>query len=146
MHVLATNIRFESTDAKDRVYGLMGILTEILGPDISNLEVDYRKSTADVYQSISKHLIVISNKLAPLSFFCRRSTLQDGLASWAAACHSLYFCRISWLSSTSVKDRCNPTKSSPLNIIDPIQLSSSQSRRTNHIACFINDLQIIRIP
>ncbi|KUJ06872.1 uncharacterized protein LY89DRAFT_399668 [Mollisia scopiformis] len=73
----------EASDPRDKVYGLMGLAVEgeELPGNVSNVSVDYRKSTVQLYADIALSLIHSSTGLELLKH-CQGQPL-DGLPSWA---------------------------------------------------------------
>lgn len=78
LDVLARFKNVHATDPRDRVYGLLGLVTEEHG-----VRVDYAKSVGDVFAEVAAHLI---NSLGNLDIVCQNPWAKDertpGLASW----------------------------------------------------------------
>lgn len=78
LDVLARFKNVFSTDPRDRVYGLLGLVTEEHG-----LRVDYGRAAGDVFAEVAVYLI---NSLGNLDIICQNPWAKDkrtpGLASW----------------------------------------------------------------
>ncbi|KAB5536195.1 heterokaryon incompatibility protein-domain-containing protein [Coniochaeta sp. 2T2.1] len=78
LDVLARFKNVFSTDPRDRVYGLLGLVTERHG-----IRVDYRKASTDVFGEVAVYLV---NSLGNLDIICQNPWAKDGgtegLASW----------------------------------------------------------------
>jgi hypothetical protein len=78
LDVLARFKSVKSTDPRDRVYGLLGLVTEE-----HNVKVDYAKSAGDVFAEVAIYLI---NSLGNLDIICQNPWARDkqtpGLPSW----------------------------------------------------------------
>ena len=80
---LATMVTFteraQSTDPRDKIYGWHGLL---FPKDALAIAVDYKRSTIDVYEEFTRHLISTAKSLNPLTLpFLNHIKLQ-GLPSW----------------------------------------------------------------
>jgi heterokaryon incompatibility protein (HET) len=86
LRLLALTRQFESTDARDRIYGLLGIPTTDSDPDRGDLFMipDYEKSTQEVYTELAKKVLSLSDDLFLLSSIQHGDELRsdDQWPSW----------------------------------------------------------------
>ncbi|KIW93724.1 uncharacterized protein Z519_05038 [Cladophialophora bantiana CBS 173.52] len=87
MYILSEIVGFESSDPRDRVYALIGMMLEqvnikhqgfttVIASDEQTYPVDYQKNT-EVYQDVTHHLTRNSQSLLPLHIF-RSYTQKKG--------------------------------------------------------------------
>ncbi|EOO00383.1 putative het domain containing protein [Phaeoacremonium minimum UCRPA7] len=83
LDVLARFKFASSTDPRDKIYGLLGLVSEKF-----NIRVDYSKPVAHVFADVTKHIIDASENL---DIICQNpwgddddNTKTEGLASWTA--------------------------------------------------------------
>jgi hypothetical protein len=83
---------FEVTDPRDKVYGVLGIITSPTArlyvesrPNIQSAEfpISYTKSVSEVYQDVVKHLINLNRNLDAIQIFEDRRNRAKDLPSWA---------------------------------------------------------------
>jgi hypothetical protein len=94
--LLYESVNYESTDIRDRVYALVGMCDD---PDI---EVDYRKTPAEVFTSLARHMIIRARSLGSvLDQSCKygRHNKLD-LPSWVPDWRSLNLIRYEWQNVT----------------------------------------------
>lgn len=91
LRVLKEGAEFEVTDYRDKVYGVLGIITSPSTrlyvesrPDIQRAEfpISYSKSVSEVYQDVIKHLINLDRNLDVLQIFEDRRNRAKDLPSW----------------------------------------------------------------
>ena len=91
LRVLNEGADFEVTDPRDKVYGVLGIITSPTTklyvesrPDIlsSEFPISYTKSVSEVYQDVVKHLINLDRNLDVLQVFEDRRNRAKDLPSW----------------------------------------------------------------
>jgi hypothetical protein len=91
LRVLNEGINFEETDPRDKVYGVLGIITSPTTksyvesrPDIRHAEfpISYTKSVSEVYQDVVKYLINLDRNLDVLQIFESRRNRAKDLPSW----------------------------------------------------------------
>ena len=82
---------FEATDPRDKVYGVLGIITSRttrwyveIPPNIQNTEfpISYTKSVSEVYEDVVKHLVNVDRNLDALQVFEDRCQRAEDLSSW----------------------------------------------------------------
>lgn len=73
----------QATNPRDRIFGLLGML--LPGPQVDALPVDYKKSTAKVYQEAAESIIVHEQNLSLWRYLNLDPSARpgDGLPSWA---------------------------------------------------------------
>ena len=83
---------FHVTDPRDRVYGILGIISSTTTrlyvedrPDINtqNFPIDYDKTVSEVYQDVVRFLVDTDRNLDCLTVFEDRRGLSSDLPSWA---------------------------------------------------------------
>ena len=81
-HLLVVASQFDSTEPKDSVFALVGLLSQRLP---STLRPDYAKSLADILQAATRYAIAESSGLWILEYIHHRSDgMEDGaVATWA---------------------------------------------------------------
>jgi Heterokaryon incompatibility protein (HET) len=91
LQVLNEGVNFEETDPRDKVYGVLGIITSPrtkfyveCRPDIQHAEfpISYTKSVSEVYQDVVKYLINFDRNLDALQIFESRRNRAKDLPSW----------------------------------------------------------------
>ena len=91
LRVLNEGVDFEETDPRDKVYGVLGIITSPTTklyvesrPDIQAAEfpISYTKSVSEVYQDVVKYLINLDRNLDVLQIFESRRNRAKDLPSW----------------------------------------------------------------
>jgi hypothetical protein len=91
LRVLNEGVYFEETDPRDKVYGVLGIITSPTTksyverrPDIQRAKfpISYTKSVSDVYQDVVKYLINLDRNLDVLQIFESRRNRAKDLPSW----------------------------------------------------------------
>ena len=91
LRVLNEGVDFEETDPRDKVYGVLGIITSPTTklyvesrPDIQRAEfpISYTKSVSEVYQDVVKYLINLDRNLDVLQIFESRRNRAKDLPSW----------------------------------------------------------------
>jgi hypothetical protein len=91
LQVLNEGVNFEETDPRDKVYGVLGIITSPTTkyyvesrPDIRGAEfpISYTKSVSEVYQDVVKYLINLDRNLDVLQTFESRRNRAKDLPSW----------------------------------------------------------------
>ncbi|KAK5126479.1 hypothetical protein LTR85_010715 [Meristemomyces frigidus] len=88
--VLTNNILFGATDARDRIYGLIGMIFD--KEDASVYPIDYTRDVEQVYQDLFAFFISTYRNLEGLHIFRDYSDTTAGIPSWAIdwrACHML---------------------------------------------------------
>jgi hypothetical protein len=89
--VLNGGADFEVTDARDKVYGILGIITSDtirlyveIPRSVQNTEfpVSYTKSVSEVYEDVVKHLVNVDRNLDALQVFEDRCQRAKDLPSW----------------------------------------------------------------
>jgi hypothetical protein len=78
-HLLASTLNLDATDARDKVFALVGLARE---EDRRALAPDYSKSIAQVYAETAKHIISITKRLDILSFNTNSENANEQLPSW----------------------------------------------------------------
>ncbi|KAH6878060.1 heterokaryon incompatibility protein-domain-containing protein [Alternaria rosae] len=75
--------RFQSTDPKDKVYGLISLVSN--EPDIGSIIPDYEKSVADVYAETALHILTVTQQLPVFGQISHDADYdgEDGYRSWA---------------------------------------------------------------
>jgi hypothetical protein len=64
MQLMADTFTFESTDKRDQIFALLGLL-----PDSAcNIIANYKKSKAEVYTELALNLILQTGKLSVISY------------------------------------------------------------------------------
>jgi hypothetical protein len=91
LRVLNEGADFEVTDPRDKVYGVLGIITSPTTklyvespPNIQRAEfpISYTKSVSEVYQDVIKHLVNLDGNLDVLQIFEDRRNRAKDLPSW----------------------------------------------------------------
>ena len=91
LRVLNEGVNFQETDPRDKVYGVLGIITSPTTkpyvesrPDIESAEfpISYTKSVSEVYQDVVKYLINLDRNLDVLQIFESRRNRAKDLSSW----------------------------------------------------------------
>jgi hypothetical protein len=91
LRVLNEGVNFEETDPRDKVYGVLGIITSPTTklyvesrPDIQRAEfpISYTKSVSEVYQDVVKYLINLDRNLDVLQIFESRCNRAKDLPLW----------------------------------------------------------------
>ncbi|EXJ67590.1 uncharacterized protein A1O5_08935, partial [Cladophialophora psammophila CBS 110553] len=93
MYILSGNVGFESSDPRDRVYALIGMMLEqvnikhhgfitVIASDEQIYPVDYRKNTGEVYQDAIHYLVQNSQSLLPLHVFRSYTQKAIDMPSW----------------------------------------------------------------
>ena len=91
LRVLNDGAEFEVTDPRDKVYGVLGIITSPTTklyvesrPDIQRavFPISYTKSVSEVYQEVVKHWINLDRNLDILQVFEDRRHREKDLPSW----------------------------------------------------------------
>jgi len=85
---------FDSSDTRDRVYGILGIIAA--SPQLSNLEVDYSKTPTQVFADVAITHIKSTNSLEVLSYTLHVFTIEE--PSWIP----------NWGKSETINVICNP--------------------------------------
>jgi hypothetical protein len=74
---------FKATDARDKVYGLLGMSHQIVSGSEEAILVDYGKSTGEVYRDAAWHVMSSTKNLAVLSLaLCRVRSVWDPYRSF----------------------------------------------------------------
>lgn len=87
VNVLRGSTLCEASDARDRIYGLLGMSrtrvakTEGAG-DEPQIEIDYLKSASEVFQDLTRYLIHRENSLSTLYLTATFGSEELGLPSW----------------------------------------------------------------
>lgn len=91
LRVLQDGCRFDVTDPRDRLYGLLGMIRSRSSrrfvedrPEIreSEFPIDYTKTVSEVYQDVVKHLINVDRNLDILQVIEDRSDRAGDLPTW----------------------------------------------------------------
>ncbi|KAK5110580.1 hypothetical protein LTR85_000995 [Meristemomyces frigidus] len=88
--VLTNNILFGATDARDRIYGLIGMIFD--KRDASVYPIDYERGVERVYQDLLAFFISTYRNLEALHIFRDYGETTAGIPSWVIdwrACHML---------------------------------------------------------
>jgi hypothetical protein len=89
--VLNGGADFEVTDPRDKVYGVLGIITSRttrwyveIPPSVPDTEfpISYTKPVSEVYEDVVKHLVNVDRNLDALQVFEDRSQRAKDLPSW----------------------------------------------------------------
>ena len=93
LKTLQDGVSFECGDPRDRVYGVLGIITSRTTrlyvedrPDImpQNFPISYEKTVSEVYQDVTRFLIDTDNNLDALTVFEDRRHRAKDLPSWVS--------------------------------------------------------------
>ncbi|KAH8820206.1 heterokaryon incompatibility protein-domain-containing protein [Xylogone sp. PMI_703] len=89
--VIFPAIEFQATEARDRVYGIVGMLMDSatttsrasnLSTPNKNMVIDYTRPVTTVYHDLWKFMINQSRNLGPICIFEDRKTVNKNMPSW----------------------------------------------------------------
>lgn len=72
----------DATDSRDKVYGMCGLLENILSDKDGLPKVDYNKSLAEILEDATRRLIVLTKSLWPLEIIAHLDRGPSDLPSW----------------------------------------------------------------
>jgi len=118
----------QCSDNRDRIYGLLGIMTAMFGPDF--MEANYEYDVVDVYTDFASRLITKTGSLAILNateYICNSTS---GLPTWVPDWSSCFY-RIHALQRSYYNvyfSASGPVPADPHRIAPAYHLSPSWSR------------------
>ena len=93
LEVLRAGAAFGVTDDRDRVYGLVSMIDNLVRNSYEPLRIDYSRDLSQVFQDVTKYLIKISNSLNVIELFRpdgRPANLPSWTIDWRHDCAHFY--------------------------------------------------------